>query len=215
MVLSPHVHSRLQSSISNFTFGGTQVGWIGETSVPMTSVSGNSSAKSLTNKTLSERVLWRQRKSPLMAKKESFDGKERVLWWQRKSRLVAMNRTGTHMAQSPDPVAISSALCVFFLSSGARYSLPSVCKTRAWCLFWRVSLGSKGSCHCWVWSQLPGTVVATSPLLFCGEDCQKPTAPTPSVNNVMRRVFTYKISIASTARSSFGVHDWALPISPW
>lgn len=31
----------------NFKFGGTQVGWIGEMSVPVTSASGNSSAKSL------------------------------------------------------------------------------------------------------------------------------------------------------------------------
>ena len=31
----------------NFTFGGTQTGWIGEMSVPVTSTSGNSSAKSL------------------------------------------------------------------------------------------------------------------------------------------------------------------------
>jgi hypothetical protein len=31
----------------NLRFGGTQEGWIGEISVPMTWVSGNSSAKSL------------------------------------------------------------------------------------------------------------------------------------------------------------------------
>jgi hypothetical protein len=42
-----YVHSNCASSISNLQFGGTNVGWIGERSVPMTSADGNSSAKSL------------------------------------------------------------------------------------------------------------------------------------------------------------------------
>ena len=49
MEFGSNVQGRVQSSISNFRFGGTQEGWIGETSVPMTSQFGYASAKSLQN----------------------------------------------------------------------------------------------------------------------------------------------------------------------
>lgn len=51
--LSGQLHVFVASSSSNLTFGGTQLGWMGERSVPMTSASGYSSAKSL----LSQRVV--------------------------------------------------------------------------------------------------------------------------------------------------------------
>ena len=41
------VHGSVQSSISKRQFGGQNCGWMGERSVPMTSQSGYSSAKSL------------------------------------------------------------------------------------------------------------------------------------------------------------------------
>jgi hypothetical protein len=41
------VHGWVASSISKVTLGGTQVGWMGETSVPRTVVEGKASAKSL------------------------------------------------------------------------------------------------------------------------------------------------------------------------
>jgi len=45
--LSSNVHGSSQLSSSNLTLGGTQLGWIGDKSVPVTSAEGNSSPKSL------------------------------------------------------------------------------------------------------------------------------------------------------------------------
>ncbi len=43
----PYSHSSVQSSTSNWTLGGTQLGWMGERSVPVTVADGNRSANSL------------------------------------------------------------------------------------------------------------------------------------------------------------------------
>lgn len=46
-LLSAYVQSLAASSISNLQLGGTQLGWMGDRSVPMTLAEGNWSAKSL------------------------------------------------------------------------------------------------------------------------------------------------------------------------